>query len=257
LTENYTLTVEAFKAYLKLCGQDGILVLTRWLQSPPSEELRTLGLIIEALGDRDPLQHVVVLRSFQTATFIVKPTAFTPDETAALLEAIGALRYDLVLAPEMPAEMINRYARLETPIYHDLFLKLATTPDRAAFYADYDFEITPPTDDHPYFFHFFRWEQTPEVIQNLGRRWQPFPRQRLFVLIALLGFTVLAALVFVLLPVGCAGDSGGRCAGQARVGRAVRWVISWRSAWRTCWWRWRSFSVICSRWGVLRWRWRW
>ncbi len=201
LTENYTLTAEAFKAYLELCGDNGLFVVTRWLQSPPSEDLRTLGLILEALGERDPLQHVVAFRTFQTATFIVKPTPFTSAETDALLQAIDRLRYDLTLAPEMPAEMINHYARLETPIYHDAYLELATTYDRNAFYNAYDFEVSPPTDDRPFFFHFFRWEQTPNVIENLGRRWQPFGGSGYFVLLALLSFALAAALVFILMPV--------------------------------------------------------
>jgi spermidine synthase len=201
LTENYTLTVEAFKAYLALCGDNGLLVVNRWLQSPPSEDVRTLGLIVEALEGRDPLQHVVAFRSFQTATFIVKPTPFAPQETDTLLEAIDRLRYDLTLAPEMPSQMINRYARLETPVYHDTYLELATTPDRSAFYNTYDFEVTPPTDDRPFFFHFFRWEQTPSVIENLGRRWQPFGGSGYFVLLALLAFALAAAVVFILLPI--------------------------------------------------------
>ncbi len=201
LTENYTLTVEAFKAYLALCGDNGLLVVNRWLQSPPSEDLRTLGLIIESLEGRDPLQHIVAFRSFQTATFIVKPTPFTLEETDGLLDAIGRLRYDLTLAPEMPPEMINQYARLETPVYHDTYLALATAPDRAAFYNAYDFEVTPPTDDRPFFFHFFRWEQTPSVIENLGRRWQPFGGSGYFVLLALLAFALTGAVVFILLPV--------------------------------------------------------
>ncbi len=202
LTENYTLTVEAFRAYLGLAGEEGVLVVTRWLQTPPSESLRTLGLILEALRGRDPLQHIVAFRSFQTATFVVKPRPFTPQEVDALLAGIERLRYDLVLAPRMPEELINRYARLESPVYHELFLELAATPDRAAFYADYAFDVTPPTDNRPFFNHFFRWRQTPEVLQNLGRRWQPFGGSGYFVLIALLGFAVLAALVFVLLPIG-------------------------------------------------------
>jgi hypothetical protein len=202
LTENYTLTVEAFKSYLSLCGQDGVLVLSRWLQSPPSESLRTLGLIVEALDNRPPLKHIVAFRSFQMITFIVKPTPFAPEETTALLEAIDRLRYDLVLAPWMPQDMVNKYARLEKPIDHDLALKLVTASDRAAFYATYEFDISPPTDDHPFFFHFFRWEQTPQVIENLGRRWQPFGGSGYLVLIALLAFVLVATVIFVIVPIG-------------------------------------------------------
>ncbi len=199
LTENYTLTVEAFESYLALCGDDGLLVLNRWLQTPPSETLRTLALILSALGDRDPMQQVVAFRSFQLMTFIVKPTPFTAQETDALLQAIDALHYDLVLAPEMPPEMINQYARLENDDYHEFFIALVE--DRDTFYKEYAFRITPPTDDQPFFFHFFRWSQTPDILQNLGRTWQPFGGSGYFVLLALLGFALAAAFGFVMLPI--------------------------------------------------------
>jgi spermidine synthase len=215
LTENYELTVEAFEDYLDLCGDDGLLVLTRWLQQPPSESLRTLALILEALDTGDPLAHIVVFRSFQTATFIVKPTPFTSQETEALLEEISELRYDLVLAPIMPASMINQYARLDSPVYHDTFLELANQGQ--AFIDDYEFRVEAPTDNRPFFFHFFRWQQTPDIINNLGKKWQPFGGSGYFVLIALLGFAIFAALLFVLTPIAmrkpfrlALGQTGGR-----------------------------------------------
>ena len=202
ITETYSLTVEAFRAYLRLLQPDGIFVVTRWLQTPPSEELRTLGLIVEALDGRPPLEHIVAFRSFQTATFLVKSTPFTAAETDSLLDAIDELHFDLILASRMPAEMLDHYARVGSPIYHDLALALATAPDRPAFHAGYDFDIRPPTDDRPFFFHFFRWEQTPVVLENLGRRWQPFGGSGYFVLLALLAFAITAALVFVVGPIG-------------------------------------------------------
>jgi spermidine synthase len=201
LTEDYHLTVEAFQAYLSVLGDDGLFVTHRWLQTPPSECLRALAIIIEALDVPNPIEHIVAFRSFQHVTFIVKPTPFTSAEIDQLLAVVEELRYDLVLAPEMPEEMINQYARLETDVYHDTFSQLINSPDRAAFYADYDYEIAPPTDDKPFFFHFFRWEQTPAVIENLGRRWQPFGGSGYFVLLALLMFALVAALVFVIAPI--------------------------------------------------------
>lgn len=202
LTETYPLTVEAFRAYLRLLKPDGIFLVTRWLQTPPSEELRTLGLIVDVLDGRPPLEHIVAFRSFQTATFLVKAMPFTDAETETLLDAIDALRYDLVVAPRMPPEMLDRYARVGRPIFHDLALGLASAPDRSAFYAGYEFEVTPPTDDRPFFFHFFRWEQTPAILENLGRRWQPFGGSGYFMLLALLAFASAAVLLFVVAPIG-------------------------------------------------------
>jgi hypothetical protein len=53
----------------------------------------------------------------------------------------------------------------------------------------------------PVFFHFFKWRQTPDILNNLGRTWQPFGGSGYFVLVALLIFAVLAALVFIVIPV--------------------------------------------------------
>ena len=201
LTETYTLTSDAVAAYLGLLDEDGILVLTRWLQTPPTEELRTLGLIVTALGDRPAADHVFAFRTFQTATYLVKPTPFTDAETEALLAAIEHLRYDLVLASHVPPEAVNRFAVVARPLFHEHATELATTADQGAFYAASAFEITPTTDDRPFFFHFFRWAQTPDVLENLGRRWLPFGGSGYFVLVALLVFAVIAALTFVLAPI--------------------------------------------------------
>jgi hypothetical protein len=199
LTENYLLTVDAIRAYLRLTGRDGLLVITRWVQAQPTESLRVLGLITESLDGADPRARVIAFRTFQTVTFLVKPVPFTAQETDDALAALERLRYDLVLAPRMPEEMLNRYARLERPIDHELALQLLADPGRT-FYRDYEFDVSPPTDDRPFFFHFFRWEQTPAVIENLGRRWQPFGGSGYFVLLALLLLAMVAAAVFVVLP---------------------------------------------------------
>ena len=180
-----------------------MLVFTRWLQNPPSEGLRALGLIVEALEARglDPAQHIVAFRSMQTVTFLVKVVPFAPGEIAQIINETERMVYDMMLPPDVPPETINKFARLETPIYHDLFTTLLTTEDREAFYANYVFDVRPPTDNHPFFFHYFKWSQTPDILDNLGQTWQPFGGSGYFVLVALLIFAAGSALMFVVLPV--------------------------------------------------------
>lgn len=204
LTENYTYTVEGFRAYLDLLAEDGLFVVTRWLQTPPSEELRTLGLILSALDQRgvaDPAQNIIAFRTFQTVTFLVKVQPFSEEEVATVLAEAERLMVDMLLAPHLPQETINRYARLPEDLYHATFTALLEAKDREAFYDAYDFEVRPPTDQHPFFFHFFKWRQTPAILENLGRTWQPFGGSGFFVLVALLAFTLVGALIFILLPV--------------------------------------------------------
>jgi hypothetical protein len=93
---------------------------------------------------------------------------------------------------------LNRYNVLAEPIYHDLFTAILNNP--AVIYRDYRFDIRPTTDDRPFFFHYFKWRQTPEILTNLGRTWQPFGGSGFFVLVALLALVGLASAVFILGP---------------------------------------------------------
>jgi SAM-dependent methyltransferase len=226
LTENYVYTVEGFEAFLDLLREDGVFVVTRWLQNPPSEDLRTLGLIIAALEHQggDPARQIVAFRTFQTVTFLVKRVAFSPAELDRIVTQAGERAFDMVLPPGVPSDSVNRYATIETPVYHDTYVELVTAADRAAFYADYAFQVSPPTDNHPFFFHFFKWRQTPEVLDNLGRTWQPFGGSGFFVLIALLLFAVLASILFIVLPIGLRGRFRAALR-QTRRARSVRVMV--------------------------------
>ena len=67
-------------------------------------------------------------------------------------------------------------------------------------YQSYRYDIRPPTDDHPFFYHFFKWRQTPEILATLGLTWQPFGGSGFFVLVVLLILVTVAAAVFILGP---------------------------------------------------------
>jgi hypothetical protein len=70
----------------------------------------------------------------------------------------------------------------------------------------------PPTDDRPFFFHFFKWEQTPQVLQLIGKLWQPFGGSGYLILLALLGVSVVASGGLILLPLARMGS--GRKTGE-------------------------------------------
>ncbi len=64
---------------------DGLLVATRWLQDPPSEDLRLFALAVEAIeaSGGDPAQQVVAFRGYNTGTILVKNSPFSPAELAS------------------------------------------------------------------------------------------------------------------------------------------------------------------------------
>lgn len=200
LTENYVYTVEAVEDYLNLLDQDGFLVMTRWLQTPPSESGRLFGMIVQALEKRglNPAEHIIAFRSLRTITILA---SFQPLEQETLQEVRQFLQqrgFDSVYYPGLNPDDLNRFNILEKPVYHELFLEILTDPQGT--YQAYPYDIRPPTDDHPFFYHYFKWRQTPEILAALGMTWQPFGGSGFFVLLVLLILVALAAAVFILGP---------------------------------------------------------
>lgn len=203
LSETYDLTFDAVREMLFRLSEDGILIITRWLQTPPSETLRSLATILLALEESDfddPGEKIIAYRGVQTMTILTKPGGWEAAELIKLHQVLEDLRFDLVWSPGISPEMVNRYNKLPEPVYYQAARELVSRQDRAAFIKNYSFDIQPVTDDKPFFFHFFKWEQTPQIMANLGRVWQPFGGSGFFVLIALLILVTGFSLLLIILP---------------------------------------------------------
>ena len=205
LSENYIHTEEAFADYLAHLNKGGLLVVSRWLQLPPSESLRVGALAVAALertGVTKPERQLVAIRSMRTALLLAKNGEFSTKEIEAVRGFCEEGKFDLVYYPGIQPAEANRYNVLPEPSYYQAFQDLLSAEDRARshFYADYAFDVSPPDDDRPFFFHFFKWSQTPAILQTFGQTWQPFGGSGYFVLVALLVLALLASAVLILLP---------------------------------------------------------
>jgi len=203
LGEDYVLTVEALADAIERLSPGGMLVATRWLQSPPSEELRLIATLVEALDEQgriSPRDALVAYRSVQTMTVLVKPDGWAAGELSAAREFVESRRYDFVWAPDIRESETNRFNRLPESVYYFQVRELLATSPREGYYASYPYDIRPAVDNRPFFFHFFTWAQTPEVLNTLGMTWQPFGGSGYLVLIALLALVVTLSGVLILLP---------------------------------------------------------
>jgi len=202
LVEDYNLTVEGLADGLARLNDSGVLIATRWLQSPPSEPLRlfALGVTAAERAHLDPARSIVTLRGYNTVTVVIKRGELTADELDIVREFAASRKFDLVAAPRLPPNEANRYNVLSDDVFYRTFNELLTSPDRRQFYATYPFDVSPPTDDRPFFGHYFKWEQAGQVWAQLGKTWQPFGGAGYFVLLVLLAFAVTAAVVLIVLP---------------------------------------------------------
>ncbi|MDI6770455.1 MAG: hypothetical protein QMD04_12390 [Anaerolineales bacterium] len=202
LAEDYRYTVESFTDALERLKSDGLLVVARWLQDPPSEDLRAFALAVTALEKTggDPRSQIVAFRGYNTATILVKGSLFTLDELLAIHSFTAERAFDMTYAPDIRPEETNRYNILPESSYYQAYTALLDASPRAAFYAAYPYDVSPPTDDHPFFGHYFKWSQAGQVWAELGQTWQPFGGAGYFVILALLALSILLACTLILLP---------------------------------------------------------
>jgi hypothetical protein len=202
LIEDYNHTQEAYHDALSRLEEDGILILRRWLQMPPSEFLRSFILAVVVLEQNglDPGEHLVAIRSYNAGLLMIKKSPFSTMEIEAVRSFCEERAFDLVYLPGIQLSDVNRFNILEEPFYFKSFVDFLSSTKRQAWLDAYPYEVTPPTDNHPFFGHYFKWSQAPEIIAELGKSWQPFGGAGYFVLLVLLAFAIVMAGLIILLP---------------------------------------------------------
>ncbi|MCP4114559.1 MAG: hypothetical protein GY737_04010 [Desulfobacteraceae bacterium] len=205
--ETYLYTVEAIREFLNLLSPHGVLAISRWITTPPRDVIKMANIIVHALkrsGIEEPANHLILIRSLQTATLVVSNRPFSREQIEITREFCGRRLFDLIHHPGIRAEETRRFIQTERPVYHDAVQALVSE-DAADFERTYPFDITPAIDDRPYFYHFFRWRLVHEIRQT-GTRTIAFTQWGYLLLLILLGLALGASLLFILLPLAFARD---------------------------------------------------
>jgi len=200
LTENYVYTVEAFQDYYDHLSENGTLSITRYVLPPPRESLRIVSLAAAAMekkGIEHPENHIAIIRSWGTITIIIKKSEFTPHDITTVRAFAKARNFDLVYIPGIAPEETNVYNKFPEPYYYQNINMLFSDRDR--FYEDYLFDVSPVTDERPFFFQFFKLEKLGPTYESMGKKWQPFVEGGYMIPIIFLQALVLS-LIFILLP---------------------------------------------------------
>jgi len=172
LAENYLYTVEAFRDYYHRLGDDGVLCLQRWFEpGRPRESLRLFAMILEALreeGIAHPEEHVIVLwrrteEMQPPGTTFVSKRPYTPETIRALdavLARVGAAEKAVpVYYPHAGPSKL-----MESVVFHAYANAFAGGTQRQ-FQDLYPNDISPPVDDKPFFFNYYK-------ASNMLRDWK-------------------------------------------------------------------------------------
>jgi spermidine synthase len=202
LSESYLYTVEAFQDYLNHLTTNGFLSITRWVKLPPRDNLKMFATALQALKNlkvEHPEKHLLLIRSWQTATLLVKKSELTDSDIEKIKTFCNSLGFDTAYYPGISATQANRFNILREPVFFEAATALAGDSG-AAFTQQYKFNITPATDDRPYFFNFFKWGLLGELIALKDQGGIPLLEWGYIILIATLIQAAAASAVLILLP---------------------------------------------------------
>ena len=195
LSENNLYTVEAFHEYFDHLNPDGMIAITRWEFRHPREALRVVAVAMEALhrlGVANPARNFIVVSQGALdedgipVVVLAKKTAFTPAEEAAV------------------TRHLDDYPELE-PLYlpsdpgQNPFSDLIASNDPYRFARGYAYNVSPVTDNAPFFFFTLKPAQ---ILGEKGLRegidWKV--NLGVLVLLLVLVISLVAVLAFLVLP---------------------------------------------------------
>jgi spermidine synthase len=208
LSENSLYTVEAFREYFEHLKPDGMIAITRWEFQQPREALRVVSVAIEALhemGVAIPAGNFIVVSEGHLdadgipVVVLAKRSAFTAEEVDQVKQHLAVYRkLFLLYAPPDPALAAgNMPARYSASA--ESFSQLIQANDPQKFAERYPYEVSPVTDNAPFFFFTLKLDQIlhPQALQR-GMDWKN--NLGVAVLGMVLAISLLAVLGFLVLP---------------------------------------------------------
>jgi spermidine synthase len=192
LSENNLYTVEAFREYFEHLKPDGMVAITRWEFRHPREALRVVSVAMEALhrmGVANPSRNFIVASQGELdadgipVVVLAKKTAFTPaEETAVIKHFDHYSELDPLYLPSQPG--------------NNPFSELIASNDPYTFARGYAYNVSPVTDNAPFFF--FTLKASQILGEDEGIDWKV--NLGVLVLLLVLGISAVAVLIFLILP---------------------------------------------------------
>src|SRR5215469_5809785 len=204
LSENNLYTTEAFREYFSHLKPDGIVAITRWEFPQPREALRVASVASAALhqmGMRDVARNFIVVAQDKLAegginvAVLAKKTAFTAQEENTVEQYVE--RHPPMQVLYAPSTQGN-----------NPFSQLILSNDPFRFSASYDYNVSPVTDNAPFFFFTVK----PERFLHVGREHKGVDWKvnlGVAVLAMLLAISFLAVLAFLIVPLLIGGKPSG------------------------------------------------
>ncbi len=198
LSENNLYTTDAFVDYLGHLAEDGLLSFTRWGFDPPRESLRLISLAMEALrrrGAMNAAMHVIAVRekaedigafgSLDTVLISRRPFSAADIERARTVAAEAGM--EVLYVPGV---------RAGNP-----FAGLLAAEDPRIVWRSYPYDISPVSDDRPFFFFTVQPRDVLEFVHGSNRKSADYKLNRAVpLLFSVMLVSLLATGLILVLP---------------------------------------------------------
>ncbi len=196
LSENNLYTTDAFRDYLSHLTDDGLAAFTRWGFDPPRESLRLISLAMEALGqlgETEPWRHVIVGREGSVKgwgardTVLISRKPFRAEDIECARAAIERGKMEAVYLPG--AGIRNQFS------------ELLTSRDPETYQRNYTFDITPVSDNRPFFFYTVQPRDMWSFVMTASHDTADYKVNKAVpLLFGLMGISLVATALVLLLP---------------------------------------------------------
>ncbi len=212
LSTSYGYTVEALQSYLTLLEPDGLLSITLWTSTPARGNLKLFATAVSAMqnaGIKHPENNIAWIRSWNTATLLLKNTALTAEEINKVRDFSLSRSFDLAWLPGISPAEVNKFQLLQEPVFYiaarsilnpSLLTPSLLNNSADSFIQQYKYNIQAATDNRPYFNNFFKWSSLEEFLSLPGQAGISMIGVGYPTLLVTLAQACVAAVILILLP---------------------------------------------------------
>ena len=202
LREQYILTLNAMDDIWNRLTDQGVIMVTSWLDYPVRNPLKILATLAETLdkkGKMDIQQHLAAIRSWGTVSFILKKSPLTADEVTGIRDFCRDMYFDPLLLPGIESSERSVFNQFQDESFFS-YVDQIITPGRHFFYKEYDFNIRPASDNRPYFSQFLKLNRLGKMRDLFGQGTVPFLEIGYFIILVTFLQISLIAFILIILP---------------------------------------------------------
>jgi spermidine synthase len=194
LAENYLYTREAIEDMYDHLAEGGIIQIARF--SAAMEALRLLAnaqAALDTLGAGDLRDSVICFKAGILFSMLLKKGPFTAEEVDKAIRFADDAGISIVYMPQPRAE--GQHDRVQ----RNLPAQFIASQDKEGFIRAFPRDISPTTDDRPYFFNYTKWGSLTEARKYAGEPTSVSQGNPIF-LFGQLALSTLLAVTLIVLP---------------------------------------------------------